>query len=99
MIIDSFFLQDENCACAGVANQFGDGAECKLHDDYTNAFLNSTWCYAETTKCTDAIQIEENFFLEYENGTFGPSHDACSNNKGIYQIKSQAMTIEIEMKL
>ena len=81
-----FFIQDENCTCAGVENKKGDGIECKSYGGYPkDEFLNSTWCYADTTKCRDAVQIEEKYFLA--NGRFGPSHDACSKKQGKYLEK------------
>ena len=85
MITHCFFVKDENCSCDGVENMFGDGSECKLYDGYEepkDAFLNSQRCFADTTKCRDAVQIEGKYFLE--NGRFRPSHDACSKNQGKY---------------
>ena len=73
----------ENCTCAGVNNQWGQGAECKLYLTPEEFHLNSKWCYAETTSCIDATIVKQaykNFYI-FE-GRFGASQRACLKDSG-----------------
>ena len=76
------FYMIENCTCAGVNNTWGEGDECKVYSGYPLEFLNSKWCYAETTSCTDATSIEyvTNYYVD--EGRFGASHRACLKDAG-----------------
>ena len=72
----------ENCTCAGVSNKWGEGAECKIYSGYSEEFLNSKWCYAETTSCIDATSIEYDRNYYVDEGRFGASHRACLKDAG-----------------
>ena len=73
----------ENCSCAGVNNEWGEGAECKLYNGYPEEFLNSKWCYAETTSCIDATSVKRLFKNKYvDEGRFGASQRACLKDEG-----------------
>ena len=69
---------DPNCTCAGVENNWGDGSECKFYTGYKNELLNSVWCYAETTTCSDATTVKYKPNLYVNEGRFGPSQSACA---------------------
>ena len=73
----------ENCTCAGVSNRWGHGAECKINSGYPLEFLNSKWCYAETTSCIDATSIKQGYTSVYmDEGRFGASQKACLKDSG-----------------
>ena len=73
---DTFFIPTENCSCVGIANQWKDGAECNDYRGYyKHEFMNSKWCYAETTTCRDATTAFTAFHLD--EGRYGPSKNAC----------------------
>ena len=94
----------ENCTCAGVKNKWGEGAECKVYSEYDEEFLNSKWCYAETTSCTDATSIEYSRNLYVDEGRFGASHRACLKDAGktlskdIYNIKHLSISTSNSMR-
>ena len=77
------FILTENCSCSGVGNEWKEGAKCKAYQGYSiyeSAFMNSKWCYAETTTCIDATTVEPIYTDYYvDNGRYGPSQSACSN--------------------
>ena len=73
----------ENCTCAGVSNKWGEGAECKIYSGYPHEFLNSKWCYVETTSCIDATSIKQSYTKAYiDEGRFGASQKACLKDAG-----------------
>ena len=79
---DTFFIPTENCSCVGIANQWKDGAECNDYRGYyEHEFMNSKWCYAETTTCRDSTTVEYPKYLTsyVEEGRYGPSQSACTN--------------------
>ena len=73
----------ENCTCAGINNEWGEGAECEFYSGYKQEFLNSKWCYAETTSCIDATSIKQSYEYYYmDEGRFGASQKACLKDAG-----------------
>ena len=74
----SFFVLTENCSCAGVANEWKEGAECNVYSGYEDEFMNSKWCYAETTTCPDATNATDGYESSLEEGRYGPSQSACT---------------------
>ena len=77
-----FFVVIENCTCVGVNNEWGEGSECKIYSGYPQEFLNSKWCYAETTSCADAASLEYDPAIHPDNGRFGPSQTSCFKGTG-----------------
>ena len=78
---DTFFIPTENCSCVGIANQWKDGAECNDYRGYyEHEFMNSKWCYAETTTCSDATTVKANYYVN--EGRYGPSQRACGDKPG-----------------
>ena len=72
----------ENCTCVGVNNEWGEGAECKVYSGYPQEFLNSKWCYAETTSCIDATSVKYSKNKYVDEGRFGGSQKACLKDTG-----------------
>ena len=68
----------DNCKCAGITNEFEEGAECKVYHNYKDEYFNGVWCYAETEMCKEAT--EHNMI---KSGRYGPSRSACLNVMGI----------------
>ena len=81
-LVSYFFFPIENCTCAGVKNRFGDGEKCKKYIGYENEYLNSVWCYAETSTCRDATYSDVESIYGVEQGRFGASREACLNYSG-----------------
>ena len=77
MMSPNYFLHSENCTCTGIKNEWGQGAECKIKRGYEDEFMNSRWCYAETTKCRDATNAEYRKKFYVDKGRYGPSQSAC----------------------
>ena len=53
-----------------------------FYSGYDDELLNSKWCYAETTSCTDATSIEYKPNRYLEEGRFGASQKACFKDEG-----------------
>ena len=64
------------CTCAGVQNEYNEGSECRVYSDYTDEWYNGEWCFANTSKCSDASEYPHNSIPG-----LGASRHACQSGK------------------
>ena len=53
-----------------------------VYGGYDDEFLNSKWCYAETTLCADATRAQFDNSYYVDEGRFGASQRACFKDTG-----------------
>jgi len=75
-IIPTQSSTNDNCICAGKANEYDEGSECANYEGYDDEWYNGVWCYAATDTCSDAREHQDDNISGY-----GASHAAC--DKGV----------------